>query len=267
MDVKELSMAAAKQGELWGRSARDWAAIQERGQEPLWNAALDAAGVRANTRLLDAGCGAGGASVLAASRGATVFGIDVAVNLITIARQRLPHADFRIAEAEDLPFSNSELDAAVAINSLQFAANMQLAVHELGRVCRTGGRVVIAGMADPAQCDTGLVYRAIIDLFERPPASTGPFALSAPTVLETLISSTTSLQLERIDEIECSQDYPDLDTALRGQMSAGATWRAVEILGEDRVRTAVRGVLSRLVRSDGRVVMRNRYRYAVAARC
>lgn len=264
--MKDLSDAAMKQGELWGHGARDWAAIQEPGHAPLWAAVLDAAGVRAGTRLLDGGCGAGGAAVLAAERAATVFGVDVSVNLITIARQRLPHADFRIAELEDLLFSNSEFDAAVAINSVQYATNMHLAVHELARVCRSGGRVVVAGLGDPGECDTGLVFRAIIDLFERPPASTGPFALSAPTCLESLITGTVGLRLEGIQELECTHEYADVDTALRGNMSAGPSWRAVEILGEERVRGAVRGVLERLAGPDGRVRMRNRYRYAVAVK-
>jgi hypothetical protein len=51
---------------------------------------------------------------------------------------------------------------------------------------------------------------------------------------------------------------------LRGQMSAGATWRAVEILGEDRVRGAIRRVLEDLCQPDGRVPLRNRYRIVTA---
>ncbi len=263
----DLSQAASKQGELWGRCARDWAAIQEPGHEPLWHAVLDAAGVGRGTRVLDAGCGAGGASVLAVERGAVVSGVDVAVNLITIARQRLPHADFRIAELEDLPFSNSIFDVVLALNSVQYAANIQLAVHELGRICREkGGKVIVAGLADPSQCDVGLIFRAIIDLFERPPASTGPFALSAPTVLETLISSTQGLRLDGVKEVDCVHEYEDVETSLRGNMSAGATWRAVETLGEERVRAAIRQVLERLAQPDGRVRMKNRYRYAVAVK-
>lgn len=43
-----------------------------------------------NLRVLDAGCGTGALSVEAVRRGASVVGIDVAGNLIDIARERLP---------------------------------------------------------------------------------------------------------------------------------------------------------------------------------
>jgi ubiquinone/menaquinone biosynthesis C-methylase UbiE len=264
--VQDLSGRALKQGELWGHGARDWAALQEPGAEPLWNAVLDAARVGPATRLLDAGCGAGGAAVLAAQRGAEVFGIDVSANLITIAHRRLPRADFRVAELEDLPFPDGGFDAAVAVNSLQYVSNAQLAIVELGRVCRRGGRVVAAGMSDPDRCDMAAIFRAIVDLFERPPAGRGPFTLSAPGALESLVQSVAGLRMESIDEIDCTHEYPDLDAALRGQMSAGATWRAVEIQGEERVRTAVRSALERFLQPDGKVRMENRYRYAVAVR-
>lgn len=117
--MKDLTEAASKQGELWGRAARDWAAIQEPATVPLWNAVLDAARAHAGTRVLDAGCGAAGACALAVQRGADVFGVDPSVNLITIARERLPHCDLRIGELENLPFPNGHFDATIAVNSLQ----------------------------------------------------------------------------------------------------------------------------------------------------
>jgi SAM-dependent methyltransferase len=265
-DVRELSEAASKQGELWGRAARDWAAIQEPGTIPLWNAVLDSARVGAGTRILDAGCGAGGACVIAVHRGADVFGADPSVNLVTIARKRLPHCDFRIGELENLPFSNGCFDAVIAVNSLQYVSNPKLAMHELGRVSRQDGRVVVAVFADPERCDAVTIFRAIVDLFPKPPSSGGPFSLSAPDALRLLVETVVGLRVETIEELDLAHEYPDLETALRGQMSAGATWRAVEILGEDRVRAAIRGVLERFDQGDGTVRMMNRFRYAVAVK-
>ena len=77
--------SATVQGQLWGRAAHDWAELQEPLAAPLWEAMLAAAGVGPGTRVLDAGCGAGGASVLAASRGARVNGLDAAAALLAIA--------------------------------------------------------------------------------------------------------------------------------------------------------------------------------------
>jgi hypothetical protein len=68
--------SAGVHGQLWGKAAHDWAELQEPTSAPLWEAMLDAAAVGPGTRVLDAGCGAGGASILAASRGARVNGLD-----------------------------------------------------------------------------------------------------------------------------------------------------------------------------------------------
>lgn len=264
--MKELSQEACKQGELWGHAARDWAATQERDTVPLWSAALDAAQVGPGTRILDAGCGTGGASQLAAERGATVYAIDPSVNMITIARERMPRADFRIAELENLPFPNAEFDAAVSVNSLQFAANTRLAVHELSRVCKPGGRVVTAVFSDPAVCDVAHVFRAIVALFDKPPSGAGPFALSSPDVIRLLFESVIELRLDNIQEVSCTHNYPDLETAMKAQMSAGPTWRAVELLGEQRVRSAVQGALEQLRQPDGSVPLTNRFRVATGIR-
>jgi 2-polyprenyl-3-methyl-5-hydroxy-6-metoxy-1,4-benzoquinol methylase len=58
--------------------------------EPL----LDAAGVRAGTRLLDLACGPGFVSEAAAERGAEPVGLDVAPGMIEQARRRNPGLTF-----------------------------------------------------------------------------------------------------------------------------------------------------------------------------
>src|ERR1700691_2021175 len=65
-----ISAAAQVQRRLWGTDPRAWADLAEAHNEPLFEAVLDAAGVRPGTRLLDVGCGSGLTLVLAARRGA-----------------------------------------------------------------------------------------------------------------------------------------------------------------------------------------------------
>src|SRR5579862_6215300 len=115
-----LSEIARKQGRLWGAEARDWVEIQERTAPVLWRAVLDAAAVGPGTRLLDAGCGAGGASVMARARDAAISGCDASEGLLAIARERLPDADLKLGELERLPFPDASFDVVLAINSLQF---------------------------------------------------------------------------------------------------------------------------------------------------
>lgn len=87
--------SADVQGELWGRAPDDWASLQESQHVPLFDAMLDVTGVGEGVRLLDVGCGGGGASFLAAERGAIVSGLDASAPLIDIARERVPSRDFR----------------------------------------------------------------------------------------------------------------------------------------------------------------------------
>jgi magnesium-protoporphyrin O-methyltransferase len=73
-------------------------------------------------RILDAGCGTGAFAVEAARRGADVTAIDVAENLIGIARSRAPadlgkgSIDFRVGDMCDEQLG--EFDHAVAMDSL-----------------------------------------------------------------------------------------------------------------------------------------------------
>ena len=108
---------AATQGELWGAKARDWAEIQEPPWIPVFEQVLDLAGVGAGARLLDIGCGAGGALVLADARGAEPAGIDASEALIAVARERIPRARLEVGEMEELPFPDDSFDAVTGINA------------------------------------------------------------------------------------------------------------------------------------------------------
>src|SRR5438128_8161160 len=143
--------SATVQGQLWGRAAHAWAELQEPTALPLWEAMLDAATVGPDTRLLDAGCGAGGASVLAAGRGAQVNGLDAAEALLAIARARVPDGDFRLGDLEALPYADGTFDAILAADVLQYVADPVAALRELRRVCAPGGRVVPAIWGAPEE--------------------------------------------------------------------------------------------------------------------
>ena len=86
-------------------------------------------------------CGGGGASILAAERGAQVSGLDAAEGLIAFARQRVSNGDFRVGDIESLPFDDDSFDVVFAANSVQYSEDRVAALRELGRVCTPGGRM------------------------------------------------------------------------------------------------------------------------------
>ena len=103
---------------------------------------------RPGERILDLSTGTGWASRSVAQRGATVVGVDIAGDLLEVARaraeaNRLP-ISYRLGDAEVLPFGDGEFDAIVSTFGVMFATRPERAAAELARVCRPGGRIALA---------------------------------------------------------------------------------------------------------------------------
>ncbi len=99
-------------------------------------------------RILDLSTGTGWTSRIVARRGATVTGVDIAADLLEVARQKatietLP-IDYRVGDAESLPFEDGMFDAVVSTFGVMFATRQDAAAAELARVCRKGGRIALA---------------------------------------------------------------------------------------------------------------------------
>ena len=233
--------SAEIQGPLWGAQAWDWAQVQEQTVLPLFGAALDAARVSADTRFLDAGCGSSLPGLLAAFRGANVSAFDASCELIGIAQQRLPDADVREADLEELPYDDGSFDAVAAINSLFYAADPTAALKELVRVTRPGGHIVVTSWGRPDQCEYTPVLRELGALLPPPPPGApvgGPFALSEPGALENVLES-AGLRIAERGEVTCPFVYPNEEVSWRGQASSGVTQRAIAHSGEAAVRSAI----------------------------
>jgi SAM-dependent methyltransferase len=143
-DCEEVVMGSATvQGQLWGTGADDWAEVIEPMLRPVHLAVLAALAPLSGLSLLDAGCGAGLALRLAAEQGARVSGLDASAALLDVARGRLPDADLRVGDIEELQYDDATFDVVTAYNSIQYASDPKTAVAELARVARPGGRVAI----------------------------------------------------------------------------------------------------------------------------
>lgn len=99
-------------------------------------------------RMLDVGCGVGiSARYFADKLGLNVTGVDLRPAMIERARANCdgsPAAvkpDFRVADAESLPFDDETFDAVVCESVLAFVPDRARALRELIRVTRPGGWV------------------------------------------------------------------------------------------------------------------------------
>ncbi len=255
IETGKRSSSAPVQGRLWGAQAQDWAEIQEQTALPLHGAVLDAAWVARGTRLLDAGCGTGLVALLAALRGATVSALDASEGLLEIARGRLPGTDVRQADLEDLPYADETFDAAVAVNSVFYAADPARAMCALARVVRPGGRIVVTTWGQAERCDYAAAITSLGPLMPSPPPGSkpgGPFALAAPGALEAMLEGAGVRPVER-GEVVCPFVYPNTEHSWRGQAASGVVQRAIETSGEERVHAAIAAADTQFTRPDGSV--------------
>jgi SAM-dependent methyltransferase len=100
------------------------------------------------TRMLDVACGAGQIAIPAARAGVRVTGVDIASNLIEQARARAKaegvEVRFDEGDAEMLPYPDASFDLVVTLIGAMFAPRPERVAAELLRVCRPGGRIVMA---------------------------------------------------------------------------------------------------------------------------
>jgi SAM-dependent methyltransferase len=98
--------------------------------------------------VLDVGCGAGVTPVcLAQQHGCRVVGVDISEAMIERSQERasregvVDRAEFRVADAQDLPFEDGLFDAVITESVTAFPEDKQKAVDEYARVTRPGGYV------------------------------------------------------------------------------------------------------------------------------
>jgi ubiquinone/menaquinone biosynthesis C-methylase UbiE len=104
--------------------------------------------LRPGMNVLDVACGSGNLAIVAARRGCTVSGVDIAANLIAQARDRAAAEQLDITftegDAEALAFAGESFDAVVTMFGAMFAPRPDVVACELYHVTMPGGFVAMA---------------------------------------------------------------------------------------------------------------------------
>lgn len=104
---------------------------------------LDWVAAPSGARWLDIGCGTGVFTELVVDRcfPATVVAVDPAVAQIDLAHKKpiAQRADFRVADAQTLPFSDGAFSVVVSALVINFIPDRPRALAEMRRVCQPGG--------------------------------------------------------------------------------------------------------------------------------
>ena len=261
MSIEAKPRTGSINAELWGRRAADWSGIQEGLVAPVYEAALEHAGVGAGTEMLDVGCGSGLAAQIAARRGARVCGLDASPALLEVARSRVPDGEFECGDLEQLPFRDRRFDVVTGFNSFQYAGNPAIALREAARVAKPGAAVVVMTWGAPEGMPAASLVAALRPVLPPPPAGApGPFALSDEGRLREFARS-AGLHDKEMFDVAAPWVYPSLDVALRGLRSSGVAARAIEHSGETAVDAAHAQALQPFRQGDGS------YRVEATFRC
>jgi SAM-dependent methyltransferase len=101
--------------------------------------------------VLDVGCGVGvTACFLAKRHGCRVVGVDIRARMVERSEERAQRegvadlVEFRVADAQDLPFDDNLFDAVITESVTSFPEDQQRAVNEYVRVTRPGRYVGLA---------------------------------------------------------------------------------------------------------------------------
>jgi len=161
------------------------------------------------SRMLDVGCGAGQIAIPSARAGVEVTGVDIATNLIERARARAAAEGLAIqfdeGDAEQLPYPDASFDTVVSLIGAMFAPRPERVAAELVRVCRPGGRILMANWT-PAGF-VGQMFK-VMGKHVTPPAGVAPAVLwgDEATVRERLGEGVDDLKMTR--QIYPSFKYP-----------------------------------------------------------
>ena len=211
-----------------------------------------------NLKWLDIGCGNGAFTeeLIAHCAPAAVSAIDPSNEQLAYARTRpgVNLAEFRVGDAENLPFDDGNFDVAVMALVLSFLRDPNKAAAEMARVVRPGGWAA-AYMWDPGGgTPTYPIYLALESMGEaavRPPNS-------AVSEREAMRGLWAKIGLEHVDTqvIRVETAYSDLnDFCASNLVPIGPQGKVISRMSasaREELRTRLRDYLP--ISSDGRIV-------------
>jgi demethylmenaquinone methyltransferase/2-methoxy-6-polyprenyl-1,4-benzoquinol methylase len=179
---------------------------QDRGWRRATRAALD---LRPGERVLDVGAGTGVSTVEMARDGAFAVGADLSVGMLRAGRRSRPDVALVAGDALRLPFPDRSFDAVTISFALRNVVDVEAALRELGRVTRTGGRLVICEFSHP----TNAVFRTTYLSY---------LMRSLPAVARAVASNPDAY----VYLAESIRAWPD-QTALAARIAASGPWRRI----------------------------------------
>ncbi|MFF5568360.1 demethylmenaquinone methyltransferase [Streptomyces sp. NPDC012623] len=129
------------------------------GQDRRWRKAVArAVNARPAEKVLDLAAGTATSSLSFAATGAYVVPCDFSLGMLREGKKRHSWMPFTAGDATKLPFADEVFDAVTISFGLRNVQDTDLALRELRRVTKPGGRVVICEFSHPTWAPLRTVY-------------------------------------------------------------------------------------------------------------
>ena len=182
----QLQKIRDTQKEAWNRSAEGWKKwddIMMKFLEPKSAEMIRMLGLRGNEKVLDVATGTGepGLTIASLLKNGKATGTDLSENMAAVAEENARKRGIKNFEAvccdvSELPFDNDSFDAVTCRFGFNLFPDMDLALNEMVRVVKPGGRIVASvwGVAEKNPWVSASMQIMITKLQLTPPAEGAP---------------------------------------------------------------------------------------------
>jgi ubiquinone/menaquinone biosynthesis C-methylase UbiE len=150
----------------WDKAANYYESLWREQLEPAQTALLDLADLVSGERVLDVACGTGLVTFRAASivlPCGEVVGTDISERMIAAARdiataRGIANAVFHRMDAEQLALDSASFDVALCGLGLMYIPHPEIALGEMHRILKPGGRCVCAVWGQRSECGWAEIF-------------------------------------------------------------------------------------------------------------
>ncbi|RDG38762.1 demethylmenaquinone methyltransferase [Streptomyces corynorhini] len=182
------------------------------GQDRRWRKEVArAVNARPAEKVLDLAAGTATSSMSFAATGAYVVPCDFSLGMLREGKKRHSWMPFTAGDATKLPFADGVFDAVTISFGLRNVQDTDLALRELYRVTKPGGRVVICEFSHPTWAPFRTVYEEYL-MRALPPTARA-------------VSSNPDAYVYLAESIRAWPDQPGLAARLQGAGWSKVAWR------------------------------------------
>ena len=213
---------------------------------------LDAAEAERGMRVLDVATGPGYVAAAAAVRGADVVGVDVAAEMVALARRLHPELEFRQADAERLPFADGSFDVVLGNFLILHVGRPERVAAELARVLASDGRLALTTWDIPERARLlGVLIDAVAEVAAEPPADIPagpPFFRFADEADFARLLGDAGLSDVNVQTLVFAHRFASGDELWDGLLGGTVRTRALVHAQPEDVQARIRAAFDRLVR-------------------